>query len=219
MLFRTNPQAGLKKAEAALVAAEAKLAELADARAVALRESDDVAAVQQVDKAIDEMRAVADVHRDRIAELKRVVREQQAEETERQRQAALAEVQKRLDAQVELAKEVEAAVRQLGAKWNQLLGWRQAIIAGWPEGLPRPSASDFVDVGPLRRELGNALFAASNPRWDKIPSIPPPLAPLAVEGLSPRGIAGYVAAAGSSFLSRIRSQRIEDHNDNDEAAA
>jgi len=51
-LFRSNPQAGLKKAEAALAAAEAKLAELASDRAVALRESDAVDAVVAVDAKI-----------------------------------------------------------------------------------------------------------------------------------------------------------------------
>jgi hypothetical protein len=219
-LFRSDSQAGLRKAEAALVATEAKLADLAAARTVALRESDDVVVVQRLDTEISEASAAATVHRDRIVALKAALRQLQAEETERQRQAALAEVQRRLDQQVQLAKGVEDAVRLLGGRWNELLRWRQAIIAGWPDNLPRPLASDFENVGPLRRELGHALHAAGKPAWDRLCSIPPPVPAMAVEGLGPKGIAGFVAAAGAGFIARIKSQRIETpSDDSDEAAA
>jgi hypothetical protein len=200
MLFRTNPAAGLAKAQTALAATEARIVELEQERQTVLAEADTVEPVHALDLQISGLRAAAQTHADRIAVLRAAAREQQAEQLEAQRQAALAEVQKRLDAQVELAREVEHAVKQLGQKWNQLLQWRTAILSAWPESLPRPTATDFYDVGPLRRELGNALFGESNAAWNRIPSIPGPIAPIGVEGLSPKGIAGYVAAAGAALL-------------------
>jgi hypothetical protein len=197
-LFRSDPAAGLAKAQAALTAAQGRIVELEIDRLTALRESDAIEPVAEIDRQIADLRKAAATHTDRVAVLKAALREQQAEETERQRQAAIAEIEKRLTGQVELAREVEAAVKHLGQKWNQLLQWRTSILSAWPDGLPRPLATDFVDVGPLRRELGTSLYAAGRPAWDRLCSIPPPVAPYAVEGLSPKGIAGYVAAAGSA---------------------
>jgi hypothetical protein len=218
-LFRRDPAAGLAKAQAALAEAQQKIAELEAARQVALQESDALEPVHAIDSQIAAQRAAVATHADRVQVLKAAVREQQAEETERQRQAALVEVQKRLDAQVELAREVEAAVKQLGDKWNELLQWRQAIIGGWPDSLPRPLASDFEDQRQLIRELATALFSAGKPRWDKPGSIPAPASPIGVEGLSPKSISGYVAAAGQGFLARIKAQRIDNPTDDESEAA
>jgi hypothetical protein len=217
-IFRKDAAAGLAKAQAALTAAEGRISELEIDRLTALRESDAIEPVAEIDRQIADLRKAAATYTDRVAVLKAALREQQAEETERRRQAAIAEIEKRLAGQVELAREVEAAVRHLGQKWNKLLQWRSAILSGWPDNLARPVASDFENVGPLRRELGNALFSASNPSWDRIPSIPGPVAPYAVEGLSPKGISGYVAAAGAGFLARIKSQRIETPGDDSDEA-
>jgi hypothetical protein len=218
--FRRDAAAGLATAQAKLKEAESRLVELASERALALAESDEVSAVHSIDLRLVGERQTAATLVDRIAVLRAAVRQQQAETTERQRQAALLEVQRRLDQQVQLAKGVEEAVRLLGGRWNELLRWRQAIIAGWPDNLPRPLASDFENVGPLRRELGHALHAAGKPAWDRLCSIPPPVPAMAVEGLSPKGISGYVAAAGAGFLARIKAQRIATPDDDtDEAAA
>jgi hypothetical protein len=213
--FRRDAAAGLATAQGKLAAVEAKLAELASERALALAESDDVAVVQKIDTAISAAQSEAGVLKDRIFTLQQAVRQQRAEETERQRQAAFVEVQKRLDAQVELAREVEAAVKQLGDRWNELLNWRTAIVGGWPDSLPRPLATDFQDVRYLQRELANALFAAGNPQWDRACSIPAPAGPVGVEGLEPKGLAGYVAGAGAGFLARIRAQRIDNPTDDE----
>jgi hypothetical protein len=217
-LFRTDPAAGLARAQAALTAAEGRVAELELDRLTALRESDAIEPVAALDRQIAEQRQAAATHAARVQVLKAAVREQQAEETERQRQAALIEVQKRLDAQVELAKEVEAAVRHLGDRWEKLLQWRQAILSGWPEGLPRPLSTDFEDVRIIRRELAVALYAAGKPSWARQCSIPNPASPIGVTGLESRGLANAVAAAGAAFISRIKTQRIDNSNDEDEAA-
>jgi hypothetical protein len=216
MLFRSNPQAGLKKAEAALAAAQAKIDELQAARHLALLEADTVESVATIDSQIAAQRAAAAVYRDRIAALKAAVRAQQAEETERQRQAALVEVEKRIAKEVEKARQVEKLVKELGEAWGDLLNWRTSILSAWPAELSRPLASDFEDQRQLIRELATALFAAGAPRWNKPCSIPSPVSPIGVEGLSPKGIAGYVAAAGQGFLSRIKAQRIDNPTDDDE---
>jgi hypothetical protein len=217
--FRRDAAAGLATAQGKLAAAEAKLAELANERALALAESDDVDIVRTIDGRMIAAQADIMVLKDRISTLQQAIRAQQAEETERQRQAALVEVQKRLDAQVELAKEVEAGVRHLGEKWNELLRWRSSILNSWPEGLPRPLAGDFEDVRHLRRELATMLYGAGRPSWDRQCSIPAPVSPIGVEGLSPKGIAGYVTAAGQGFLARIKAQRIDNPTDDESEAA
>lgn len=218
MLFRSNPTAGLKKAEQALAISETKIEELQAARHLALLEADTVESVAGFDSQIAKERAAADVHRDRIAALKAAVRAAQAEQMEAQRRAALTEVQKRLDQQVELAKEVEAVVKQLGEKWAALLQWRTSILGGWPDSLPRPPADAFVDVRAIQRELATTLYSAGRPSWDRQCSIPAPAAPIGVQGLEPKGLANAIAAAGAGFLARIKSTRIQT-NDDEEAAA
>jgi hypothetical protein len=218
-IFRKDAAAGLAKAQAALTAAEGRISELEIDRLTALRESDAIEPVAEIDRQIADLRKAAATHTDRVAVLKAALREQQAEETERQRQAAIAEIEKRLTGQVELAREVEQAVKNLGQKWNRLLQWRQAILGGWPDGLARPLASDFQDQRYLIRELAAALHGAGQPRWDKICSIPAPAGSIPVQGLETRGLANTVAAAGAGFISRIKSQRIATPDDDSEAAA
>jgi hypothetical protein len=109
-------------------------------------------------------------------------------------------------------------VRELGHVWNELLGWRGAIVSGWPDALPLPPPGAFHDVRELRRELAVMLFAAGKPAWDRECSIPAPASPIGVEGLSPKGIAGFVTMAGNSFLARLRAQGAITDPDTEEAA-
>jgi hypothetical protein len=218
MLFRNNPQAGLKKAEAALAGCQAKIAELQSARTTALAEADDVASVHDLDRQIEDQRKAAATYSDRIAVLKAAVAEQQAAEHQKQYAAALAEIEKRLVGQVELAGKVEQAARDLGQHWNQLLNWRSAIVSGWPAELPLPPADAFVDIGPLRRELSVLLYSIGEPKWDRPSSIPAPAQPFTVQGLEPKGVASYVDGAGKAFIARLRSQAIKPIQDESEAA-
>jgi hypothetical protein len=216
--FRASPQAGLQKAAASLAACEAKIAELENDRCVALAESDATEPAVTIDKAIAEARVEAAIYRDRIAALKAAVAEQQAEQRQKEYDAAIAVIEKRLADQVKLAGEVEQAVRTLAECWNRLIGWRQAIIAQWPEGLPLPRATDFQDLRDLRRELAVALHSAGNPRWDRQCSIPAPAGPVGVEGLEPRGLAKYVEGAGKAFVARLKMTQPVDNSDEGEAA-
>jgi hypothetical protein len=165
-LFRKDASAGLRKAQDALAAAEAKIVALEDARRLALAESDTTEPVLAADRALAEARVEASIYRDRIATLEATVAEEQAAEQAKQYAAAIAVIEKRLTDQVALAGEVEQAVRTLGDRWNKLINWRQSIISGWPEGLPLPRSTDFQNLRDLRRELGVALWSAGNPAWN-----------------------------------------------------
>jgi hypothetical protein len=142
-----------------------------------------------------------------FAALRSTVAEEQAAERAKQYAAAIAVIEQRLAEQVELAGEVEAAVKHLGDTWNRLINWRQSIISGWPEGLPLPRATDFQDLKDLRRELAVLLFSAGKPTWNRPPSIPAPAGPIGVAGLEPRGLAKYVEGAGRAFIARLRMQQ------------
>jgi hypothetical protein len=94
MLFRNNPQAGLKKAQAALSAGNTKIVELEAARTVALAETDELKSVHDIDTAIADQRKAAATLTDRIQVLAHAAREQQAAEHRKQYAAALAVVRK-----------------------------------------------------------------------------------------------------------------------------
>jgi hypothetical protein len=218
--FRKDAAAGLRKAQDALAAVEARIVELEGDRRVALQETDATAPVIAADKALAEARVEASIYRDRIATLKATVAEQRAEEQAKQYAAAIAVIEQRLTDQVELAGEVEAAVRHLGDTWNRLINWRQSIISGWPEGLPLPRSTDFQDLKDLRRELAVLLFSAGKPAWNRPPSIPAPAGPIGVAGLEPRGLAKYVEGAGRAFIARLKMQMpVSNPEDETESSA
>jgi hypothetical protein len=95
-LFRADPAAGLKKAQTALAATEAKIAELEDQRRIALGESDAIEPVAVLDSELAVQRAAAATYRDRIIVLKSAVRASNEDERQKQYDAGLREVAKRL---------------------------------------------------------------------------------------------------------------------------
>ena len=216
--LKRDPAIVLATARAKRAELATKLVELTAARAAALLDTDDVDVVRGIDNQIDQATRDAGVLDDRTAALELIVRERATEERERLRQAALVEVQKRLDAQVKLAVEVEDAVKLLGERWGKLLQWRSAILRGWPEGLPLPPAGAFVDQRGLIRELAVGLHEAGRPRWDKPTSIPNSAPSIPVAGLEPRGLSAFVREAGAAFIARMRSTRVQPTGDDVEAA-
>jgi hypothetical protein len=218
MLFRSDPAAGLKKAEAALAATEAKIAELEDQRRTALAESDELDAVALVDSKLAKERAAAATYADRIVVLRGAVRAANEEQRLRQYYAALAVVAKRLEARAKLATEMEAALKHAGELWAQLMASRSEVLKAWPEVLPLPRITD-LQGSELRLELSYALFACGRPNHER-PGWPAPLPVPGVAGLEARGIAGAVRAAGEGFLARLRSlQNIKPEDDEEEFAA
>jgi hypothetical protein len=208
----------LETAKAKLATVDSQLAALATERATTLAESDDIADVVAVDAKIADATKAAAILKDRIETLEATIRQQAADEHERARQAGIVEIEKRITEQVKIAKRVEAAVQELGDSWNELIGWRSAIVSKWPPGLPLPLTSDFEDLRALRRSLAEMLHSSGRPSWDRQCSIPAPAAPVAVAGVESRGIANAVAAAGAAFIARLRAQRVasDDHVGPDE---
>ena len=217
-LIRRDPAAGLARAEQALAAASTRVEELENDRLTALAETDELTAVQKIDTALAEQRTAAGVLSDRVAVLKAALYQQERERLEQARATAIAEVTQWLDVEIGYARETEQAVSRLGDCWSRQLGRRGRLVSLWKPVLGPLSADTFSDIRAERRELATALFAAGKPSWDRQCSIPNPVAPLAVEGLSPKGISGYVAAAGAGFLARIKSIRTAPNNDEEPVA-
>lgn len=219
-LFRSDPQAGLKKAEAALTATEARLAELASDRAVALRESDDVGAVQKIDAQIAATLADINIHKDRIIALRAALKEQQAEQTEQERQKAIGVVEQRGTGVIEVARRFEHHQRAAAAALEELYGWGPAITSAWPSDLlARPLASDFHDQRDLKREVAVFLYSLGKPSWNRDCFFPAPAAPIPVAGLQPKGVVGYVTFSIQNFLARLKAQRTDVGADEDTEAA
>jgi hypothetical protein len=217
-LFRDNPEAGLRKAEAALEASARRIAELRHDRAVTLRESDDVAPITVIDGKIAEELRLEEIHRDRHAALTTAIKERRAEEAEQARRKAIAKVEARVAEVVADAEAVEQAVKNLGSAWYRLLGWRSTLLRDWPEGLERPLASALNNVGPLVTELGYLLYGEGRPAAGRACSIKV-VAPVAVAGLEPRGLKRRVVETCASVVAQLKSARVQPTDSTDEEAA
>lgn len=128
--FRSNnPQAGLAKAEAALLATGQKIAALQADRQETLRASDDVGAVMLIDSKLATEQGALVVHKDRCAVLRQAVREQEHARLEQARQAAIADLEKVGAKEVERFKRIEQLVKDLGNEWNEAINWGSRMKA------------------------------------------------------------------------------------------
>jgi hypothetical protein len=218
--FRSNnPQASLAKAEAALLATEQRIAVLQADRQETLRASDmDVGAVQLIDSKLAVERSALQVHKDRCAVLRQAVREQEHARLEQARQAAIADLEKVGAKEVERFKRIEQLVKDLGNEWNEAINFRGRMFANWRPELPLPKADDLYDIRGLRRELATSLYSAGRPSWNRECSLPNPASPIAVEGVSPVGLANYAANAIAAVIARIKGTPVQLNNEEDQAA-
>jgi hypothetical protein len=130
----------LQKALAERDAAEAKLAELHSQRAAVLLESDELDAVQAIDKQIEAARHAAEILADRIIALDaRLAKE--AEQQRRMKYAeAIAVVERLLPMRADAAAEVEAGIVALAASARKFIEISGSIVSQWPAALgTRPS--------------------------------------------------------------------------------
>jgi hypothetical protein len=216
--FRQDPASGLKKAQAALAAAEARIVELESDRLTALAESDDVSIVHSVDLRLVGERQTAATLVDRIAVLRAAVRAQHIEAANKLHQAGLAIISERLEKRVGLARELDGILRQFEDIWRQLID-RSPVITNWPPGLPLPRAEDLLDIKPLRDELSWRLYACGRPSWNRVCSVPQPKPAVGVAGLEPKGLVGATEAMGLGLLARLRMQGPISTNEDEEATA
>lgn len=216
-LFRRDNAAALKKAEVALAAAETKITELESTRLRLLQESDELSPVHEADKAITEQRQAAATYADRVQVLKAALKQERAEEAERAHQAGIAIIAARLQKRVELARRLDAILREFETVWHALLD-RSAVIADWPPGVPLPPAEALLDIRPLWDELGWRLYACGRPAWNRSCSVPAPKPAVGVTGLEPKGLVGATEAMGQGLLARLRHSRLPTPDDESEAA-
>jgi hypothetical protein len=154
---------------------------------------------------------------DRIAALTAAARREERDRLEQVRQKAIAEVVRKGDEVIETAKQFEHYQRLAAAELEKLYKWRATILRDWSPELPRPSQADFQDLRTLRREVSMFLFGLGRPAWDRESFFPPPLRPVAVQGLEASGVVGYVTAAIGGFVVRLRSAPIRAADDDEEA--
>jgi hypothetical protein len=214
-----DPRAALQKARADLVTAEAKLSELAMARGKALVETDELEAVAAIDASINEQHKAISILTDRSAALARQVAQQKYAQRERDRDAAIDALQKDFARRHKLAQEVEEAVARFGSLWDELLNSREIALKNWPDQLfDRPSAGTFRSAA-LARELQWLLYSAGKPAGLRPCSIPAPSnAGLGIQGISPLGLSGAVAAEQEALIELLRSKPLPTEIDEEIAA-
>jgi hypothetical protein len=146
----------LQKALAERDAAEAKLAELHSQRAAVLLDSDELDAVQAIDKQIETARHAAGILADRILALDARL----AKEAEQQRRLkyaeAIAVVERLLPLREQAAGEVEAAMLNLASSCQKFAEITNSIVAQYPAGLG--SRPDYhLSLRPLGERLRNCF--------------------------------------------------------------
>jgi hypothetical protein len=216
---KRDPRAALAKAQLQLTQAEGKLSELTMARGQALIDTDDVASVAAIDLQLTDQHRVINVLADHVAAWHRQVRQLDHEQLEAERTAAIDELQKGFDRRLKLAHEVEAAVNHFGELWDRLLNSREDALKAWPEQFfARPPAETLQSMS-IVRELQWLLYASGKPTGLRACSIPAPSnAGLGIQGISPKGIAGAVAAEQEALIEILKNKPLP-VVDGEEAAA
>lgn len=156
--FRRDTSSALASAQEDVIATEAKIAELQQERQSQLL-GDDVAAIAPLDQKISDQHRALKVHQDRVSALKVQQRREHLEQLGRERDAAVAMLEKAFAKSQAKAVELEAAVKILGDTLFELLEEREAAFEAWPENLTRPNY-ELLHRSNVIKELGWALFAA-----------------------------------------------------------
>jgi hypothetical protein len=211
-------RATIETERAALASIAGRIAELEQQRSEKLL-SDVIDEVQGIDRELEAEKCSAAVHRDRIAALEEIKRTEDRRRREREKAAGIEIVKKRLAHRRQLAIAVEAAIKDMAAKYFELVASAGDIFADWPEGLPPPNRSTDLTAGTIKKEFGYALYAAGRPNAMTGCQLPAPAMSSAVAGLGVRGLAASVEEAGELFLVRLKSSPTAEAEDDDEVAA
>src|SRR5271165_4755028 len=138
--FRTDPEAALKAAQAALSSTMDKILALELQRAAAIEQSetdDYINDVAEIDAELGRLRAGVATHEARVAAMETRCQQQALARREQARQAGIADVGKRLVKRLAAARKLDAAVLQLQRSFGELVKADQAAFGDFPSSVPQ----------------------------------------------------------------------------------
>jgi hypothetical protein len=107
MIFKSDPQSALSKAQEKIASIEANLAQLQTSRAAKLVTAEDAAEVLTVDRAIEAERVNLTIYRDRVKALQEKCRKAEFRSREERRAKAISKIKERLNRREELAVQLQ----------------------------------------------------------------------------------------------------------------
>src|SRR5262249_40028463 len=119
-LFKADTQGAFDKTRRKLADVEASIAALQASRAEKLAQTDEIAAVQTIDRAIEAERNAVEIYNSRIAILEEQKRAEAYASRELERRKAIAGIEKKLAARQTVAEELERTVDKLGELYFRL---------------------------------------------------------------------------------------------------
>jgi hypothetical protein len=134
-----NTASSLQRAIAEHDTAVAKLAELHTKRAAALLDSDELDAVQAIDKQIEAEHRTISIQADRIIVLDTRVNDEAAEARARAYETAVDSIARLLPLREAAAAEVQSAILALASAVRKYVEISGSIVAKWPTNVSRPS--------------------------------------------------------------------------------
>jgi hypothetical protein len=171
-----------------------------------------------LDLAIADQFRVLAVHKDRVTALKAQARREQIDQLTKARDEQIAAMETKFSASQAKAQELESTVEKLGNLLFELLERREQAFLAWPEMLPRPSY-ELLHKSTLFREVAWALYSAGRPSSMTPCRIPAPSNEgLGVQGISPKGIAGAIAAEQSAIIELAKAEPVTLPDEQEDAA-
>jgi hypothetical protein len=197
----------LQNATAALAQTEQRIIELQDERArkLADEEGDYLAEVDALDRLIETQQRAIRTHHDRISALNAEMQRQAQFKADRELADRVASTEKALRERDATAVKLEAAIRDFGGLYFDLIDKNLEISRQW--GMSNNALrAGLLGEALLAREVSHALFAVGRPRGgvSRLPA--PGTVGLGITGDdSSGGLADRIAAASGALLDMIRA--------------
>jgi hypothetical protein len=163
-LIKKNTQRVLDETRAAYVATEAKIGELHQQRQAALTDDAEADAIVAIDKKLADAGALLVVQQGKIEHLSARLDRELAEQKQHQREQAIGRVKAMLPHRIEMASQLEAALRSVADALRKFDESRSKIVKDWPDAdLERPYAT-YLSTDRALAAVGEAfaLFAPSS---------------------------------------------------------
>jgi hypothetical protein len=210
---RANASEALKATQLTLAETETKICDLQQQRTAKLLGSDGVDEVVAIDREITSFEQAAGVHRDRAAALQDEVARAHREQLQVEHDARVAATESALAVRDDIAVKLDAAIRDIGAAYFELLDQNVTISQQWGY------SNNALRTGALGEAIiasmvSHALFAAGRPRSGVSRMPGPHNAGLGVIGTELSGsFAERVAASSAALLEMIRSKPAQQPED------